>query len=731
MHRLRVLVPLALAACAAAPLPAPKPPPAPVAAAPARPPAPVPPVARREPRPVTIHGETLPDDYAWLRQKGTPEVEAYLHAELAHAKAVMAPTQALQERLYAELKGRLRETDMGVPYRDGAYLYYSRTEAGKQYPIFCRRKAGPGKVGTEAPEEIVLDQNVLAAGKSFLSIGPRAVSPDGQRFAYATDETGFRQYTLHVKDLATGATGPEAVERVTSLAWAADSRTLFYVVEHPVSKRSYQLYRHVVGQAKDALVLEEKDERFELGLGVTHDRKYVIVGASSHTTSEVRFVAAATPTAPLRLVAPREQDHEYDLDHRDGRFYIRTNAGGRNFRIVTAPVADPSRRRWKELVPHRDAVMVEDLLVFRGFFVLSEREGGVPHVRVVPHGAKGFAASHRIESPEPVHAVFLKDNREFDAKVIRFSYLSPVTSESVFDYDTATRERKLLKQVEVPGFDPSRYVVELSAATAADGVKVPFWTLRRKDVAADGTAAGLLYGYGSYGSSMTPAFNPNVFSLVDRGVVYAVAWIRGGGELGKAWHDAGRMAAKQNTFGDFIAVAEALQASRAVARDRLAIQGGSAGGLLMGAVVNQRPELFRAVVAQVPFVDVLNSMLDESLPLTVGEFEEWGNPKVEAEYRVMRRYSPYDNVAAKAYPAMLVKSSYNDSQVMYWEPAKWVARLRATKTDANPLLLHMNMDAAGHGGKSGRYDRLREVAFDQAFVLWQLGVEPVAVPWGG
>ncbi|MFT3917359.1 MAG: S9 family peptidase [Anaeromyxobacteraceae bacterium] len=723
MRRPLSILAFALAACAAAPVAPPKPAPA-AAAVPARPPAPVAPIARKEAHPVAIHGETLPDDYFWLRRKGTPEVEAYLTAELAYAKAVMAPTVALQERLYAELKGRIRETDTSVPYREGGYLYYGRTEAGKQYPIFCRRN------GTmEAPEEVVLDQNALAEGKTFLSVGGRVVSPDATKLAYLTDETGFRQYTLHVKDLATGKIGPEAVERVTSVAWAADSRTLFYVVEHPQTKRSYQLFRHVLGQAKDALVYEEPDERFELGVGVTTDKKYLVVGSGSHTTSELRVLSTATPAAALRVVAPREQDHQYDLDHRDGVFYVRTNSGGRNFRLVTAPAKDPARKNWKELVPHRPAVMLADVTVFRDFYVLAEREGGVPQLRIVPFGKAGLAGGHRIELPEPVHAISLRENREFDTKVLRFGYQSPITPESVFDYEVATRARKLLKQVEVPGFDPSRYVVELASARAADGVAVPYWTLRRKDVALDGKAAGLLYGYGSYGISMTPSFNSTVYSLVDRGVVYATAWIRGGGELGKPWHDAGRMANKRNTFTDFVAVAEALQATGAVAKDRLAMQGGSAGGLLMGAVVNLRPDLFRAVLAQVPFVDVLNTMLDESLPLTVGEFEEWGNPKKEAEYRVMRSYSPYDNVAAKAYPAMLVKSSYNDSQVMYWEPAKWVARLRATKTDANPLLFNINLDAAGHGGKSGRYDRLREVAFDQAFLLWQLGVEPVATPW--
>jgi oligopeptidase B len=679
-------------------------------------------MARVEPHPVAIHGEILPDDYAWLRNKGTPEVEAYLTAERDYALAIMRPTAALQERLYQEMVGRVQQTDADVPYREGVFLYYSRTEEGKQYPIHCRRKDVPG-----ATEQVLLDLNALAAGKAFLVVGEREPSPDGRRLAYTTDETGFRQYTLRLRDLDTGQDGPEAIERVTSLVWAADSRTLLYTVEHPVSKRSYQLWRHVAGQPKDLLLLEEQDERFNVEVRRTTDRRYLIVTSASLTSGELRVVPAATPAAPLRLVEPRQPDHLYDLDHRDGLFFIRTNSGGPNYRVVTAPATDPAQRRWKELVPHRPQVMVKGLSVFKDFYLLSEREGGVPHIRVAPFG-KG--EPHRIALPEPACAAFPKDNREFDARTVRFAYESPVTPASTYEYDWRTRERRLLKQVAVPGFDPTRYRVDVGAARAPDGTIVPYWALRLEAPPRPGPAPAVIYGYGAYGTSMEASFNSRVFSLVDRGVVWVTAYPRGGGELGKPWHDGGRMATKPNTFSDFIAVAEHLVVSGVTAADRLAAWGGSAGGLLMGAVANQRPDLFKAVVAVVPFVDVINSMLDETLPLTVAEFEEWGNPKVEAEYRVMRSYSPYDNVAAKDYPAMLVKTSYNDSQVMYWEPAKWVARLRATRTDSNPLVLHVNMDLAGHGGKSGRYDRLREVAFNAAFVLWQLGVEQVEVPAG-
>jgi oligopeptidase B len=409
------------------------------------------------------------------------------------------------------------------------------------------------------------------------------------------------------------------------------------------------------------------------------------------------------------------------VDHRDGTFYIRTNDKGRNFRLVTAPVSDPSRANWKEVLPHRDDVMLAGVSPFKDFFVAFEREGGVPHFRV--HDFR-TGESHRIEMPEPAYQASFSANREFETPTFRFAYQSPVTSPSVYEYDPATRQRTLLKQTAVlGGFDPSRYRVELTKATAADGVSVPVWMVYRKDLARDGKNPALLYAYGSYGASQNAGFSSNLFSLVDRGVVYAVAYIRGGGELGKKWHDDGRMMKKKNTFTDFIAAAEHLVAGRYTSKDRLAIMGGSAGGLLMGAVTNLRPDLFKVVVSYVPFVDVIHTMLDESLPLTVGEFEEWGNPKNADQYRYMLSYSPYDNLKPGAYPTMLVKTSYNDSQVMYWEPAKYVAKLRAVKTDTNPLLFHINMDPAGHGGKSGRYDRLRETAFDYAFLLWQLGVE--------
>ena len=677
-----------------------------------------PPTARKDPHVTRIHGETRVDDYYWLRNKGTPEVESYLKAELAYAQESMKPTEALQQKLYDEMLSRIQETDTDVPYREGGFLYYRRTQEGKQYSIYCRKKGS-----LDAPEEVILDVNQLAEGKQFMGVGARVISPDGNLLAFEYDEIGNWQLTLHIKDLRTGQLGPEAIPLIRNFVWAEDGKTLLYSVQHPQTERSYRIYRHVLGESKDTLLYEEKDERFEVMVTKSRDRQVLFLVSASLTTSEVRYLPADRPTAEMKLIAPREQDHEYYADHRPGEFWIRTNDKGRNFRLVVAEEKDPSRAHWREVVPHREDVMLEDVDLFQDFYVLLEREAGIVYLRVteVPSGK-----SHRIDFPEPAYLIRPDENREWNARLYRFSYQSPVASPSTYDYDPVTRERKLLKQVAtLGGYDPSRYRVELTQATAPDGVRVPMWLLHRKDLKLDGSNPALLYGYGSYGASMAAYFDSNRFSLVDRGMVYAVAYVRGGGELGKKWHDNGRMMKKRNTFTDFIAAAEQLTAAKYTSKDRLAIMGASAGGLLMGAVTNMRPDLFKVVIAQVPFVDVINTMSDESLPLTSGELEEWGNPKIEAEYRYIKSYSPYDNIEAKAYPTMLVESSYNDSQVMYWEPAKYVARLRARKTDGNPLLFRIHMDPAGHTGKTGLYNRLRDTAFEYAFLLWRLGVEKV------
>jgi len=673
-----------------------------------------PPAAKKVTKVETVHGEPWADDYFWLREKADPEVAAYLEAENAYTDAAMRPTEALQDALYKEMLGHIKETDLSVPYREGGYLYYSRTEEGKQYPIYCRKKGG-----LEAPEEVTLDLNELAKGQSFMAIGAYTVTDDGSLLAYTTDNTGFREYTLHVKDLRTGELRPETAEKTGSVVWANDGRTLFYTTDDP-AKRPYRLYRLRLGSpAPGDLLYEEKDELFRIGAGRSRSKAYIFMGSASLTTSEVRYIPADQPEAEWKVIAPRRHEHEYEVDHHGDRFYIRTNDKGRNFRLVWALVSDPRPESWTEVVAHRPDVMLEGLELFKNHYVLLERERGLPEFRVTDFRT---GASHSIESPEPTYSAFSGANAEFDTPVFRHTYQSLVTPNSVFDYDMDKRTAVLLKEQPVlGGFDRARYASERLFATAKDGVKVPISLVYKKGMKRDGAAPMLLTGYGSYGYPYPVMFSSNRLALLDRGVSFAIAHIRGGGEMGKAWHDQGRMMNKKNTFNDFIAAAEHLIAEKYTARDRLAIEGGSAGGLLMGAVTNMRPDLFKAVVSRVPFVDVINTMLDASLPLTAGEWEEWGDPRKKPDYDYMVSYSPYDQVAAQAYPALLVKTSFNDSQVMYWEPAKYVARLRTVKTDGNPLLLKTNM-AAGHGGASGRYDYLHEVAFDYAFILTQLGM---------
>jgi oligopeptidase B len=683
---------------------------------------PKPPAAKVIPRDVTVHGDRRVDNYFWLREKQNPEVAAYLEAENAYADAVMRGTEGLRDSLYKELLSHIKQTDLEVPYREGAFWYYKRTEEGKQYPIYCRKQGS-----LEAPEQIVLDLNELARGEKFMAIAVYSVSNDGHLLAYSTDNTGFRQYKLHVKDLRTGAQAEEVAEKTGSVAWATDNKTLFYTVED-AAKRQYRVYRHVIGSGKpDELIYEEKDERFNVGVHRTRSRKYIIMEVGSHTTSEARFLAADDPMGEFKLVNPRRQDHEYYVDDHGDQFLIRTNDMGRNFRLVTAAISDPGEKHWKEMVAHRPGVMLSEIDVFKDFYVRVEREDALPHLTIVDFKS---GATRRIEFPEPVYSASPNQNREYDTQLYRYGYQSMVTPSSVFDYDVSKHTSKLLKQVEVPGYELSRYKSERLWATAKDGTRVPISIVYRKDFVKDGTRPMFLTGYGSYGYPFPVAFNSNLLPLLDRGFLVALAHIRGGGDMGKPWHDAGRMFNKKNTFTDFIDCAESLIAGKYTSQEKLVVQGGSAGGLLMGAVANMRPDLFRIVVAKVPFVDVVNTMLDASLPLTVSEYEEWGNPNKVDEYKYIRSYSPYDNLEKKAYPTMLVKTSFNDSQVMYHEPAKYVAKLRTLKTDDNLLVLKTNM-AAGHGGSSGRYDYLKEIAFDYAFILSQLGMEkPAAVQAG-
>ena len=677
---------------------------------------PSPPVAKKIPHVTEINGHKLTDNYFWLREKTNPEVRAYLEAENVYTDAVMKPTEAFQKKLYDEMLSRVKETDVDVPYREGDFFYYIRTEAGKQYPIRCRKR-----ITADASEEVLLDVNELAKGQAFMTVQAFAVSEDGNLLAYSYDNTGYRQFNLAVKDLRTGQTFTDHAERVGSVVWANDNRTIFYTQEDAVSKRQYRLYRHTVGSTDpDTVVYEEPDEKFTVRAFKTRSEAYIVMELRSHTTSEARYIPARDPTAEWKTVEARKQGVEYYIDNNADSFYIRANDMGRNFRLVTAPVADPGSKNWHEVMAHNPAIMIDHMDLFKNFLVLYERENGLPQIRVVD---LRNGHSRRLSFPEPAYDVSPYTNRVYDTTEFRYAYESPITPASVFSYDMETGTSQLLKQKEVPGgYDRSKYDVEQIYTVASDGAKIPVSVLHLKGAKLDGTGPLYLYGYGSYGYSLDMFFNSNIFSLVDRGVVYAVAHIRGGGEMGKAWHDAGRMMNKKNTFTDFIAVAEDLTKRGYGSKDRLLIEGASAGGLLMGAVLNMRPDLFHAAVVKVPFVDVMNTMLDESLPLTVGEFEEWGNPKEKAAFDYMITYSPYDNVQGKSYPNMLVKTSFNDSQVMYWEPAKYVAKMRATRTDHNTLIFKTNLSPAGHGGASGRYDRLHEAAFDYSYILGQMGI---------
>ncbi|HLW54708.1 MAG TPA: S9 family peptidase [Candidatus Angelobacter sp.] len=679
---------------------------------------PAPPVAKKVHTENRINGGDLVDDYAWLRNKSNPEVAQYLESENAYTDSIMKPTEALQQKLYDEMISHIKETDVNVPWKYGDYFYNSRWEKGLQYPIYFRKKGS-----LEAPEAVTLDMNELAKGEKFMSLGAYDPSDDANLLAYTTDNTGFRQYHLHIRDLRTGKDLPETAARVGSLAWCNDNQTLFYTVEDEQTKRQYRLYRHKVGTdtAKDNLIYEEKDERFTVGVEKSRSGKYLLLEIGSHTTSEMRYLDASAPGGEWKVIAARQQDIEYYADHLGDNFYIRTNDKGRNFRLVSAPVNAPGKDNWKEVVPYRADVMLSDFEPFQDFYVLVERENGLPELTVV---SLATGEKKRIAYTEPVYLVAAQINREYKTKLFRYSYQSLVTPASVFDYDVEKHTSALLKQTEVPGgYDASKYKSERLWAVAKDGAKVPISVVYRKDLRkADGSNPLYVYGYGSYGINVPDTFGSGRISMLDRGVVMAYVHIRGGGEMGKAWHDAGRMMNKMNTFTDFIACTEYLVANKYGARDKVAIEGGSAGGLLMGAVTNLRPDLFKVVVSHVPFVDVMNTMLDASLPLTVGEYEEWGNPNEKKAYDYMLQYSPYDNLKKTAYPAILVKTSFNDSQVMYWEPAKYTAKLRTLKTDGNVLLLKTNM-AGGHGGSSGRYDRVKEAAFDYAFMLTQLGVE--------
>jgi oligopeptidase B len=681
---------------------------------------PKPPVAACKDHVQTWHGAQVNDPYFWMREKGTPEVVRYLEAENAYTAAMTAEQKPFAEALYAEMLGRIKQTDLSVPVRNGAYYYYSRTVEGLQYPIRCRKPAtAEGRFDDKAAEQVLLDQNEMAKGLKFLSVGAFSVSDDDGKLLFTTDTTGFRQYKLYCKELATGKVDGPLAERVTSVTWAADNTNVFYVTEDAVSKRPDTLWRTRLGGVPEK-VYEEKDRLFTIGIGRTKDKKLVTLEIDSTDTWEVRIGNASTPAAELRSVLPRTKGHKYSIEHRDGVLFIRTNKDAKNFRLVSAPVSDPSPEKWTSILEHRKDVLLSGVELFRDFLVVTEKSEGLNRIRVY-----GFANKQwrDIAFPEPVYSVFPGGTPEFTSTLFRYNYQSFVTPSSVYDYDMTSGAATLLKRTEVlGGYDPSLYVSERLWAPARDGVKVPISIVYRKDRARDGKAALLLYGYGSYGFGNSPGFDSNRLSLLNRGVAFAMAHIRGGNEMGEGWHDDGMLMNKKNTFFDFIDCAEYLVKEKWTNKGRLVIEGGSAGGLLMGAVTNFRPDLFKAVHAAVPFVDVMNTMMDATLPLTVGEYLEWGNPNEKKAFDYMMSYSPYDNLAKKAYPAILVTTSYNDSQVMYWEPAKYVAKLRTVKTDHNELLLKCKMDPAGHGGASGRYDVLKDKAFEYAWMLRQVGI---------
>lgn len=682
-------------------------------------PLPAPPVAAKKPHEVRApHGAVRQDEYYWLRDdsREDPEMLAYLQAENAYTDAAMAPLEGLKEKLYQELIGRVKQDDSSVPYLEDGYWYYVRYETGKEYPIHARRKGSMG-----APEEVLFDVNVMAEGKNFFQLANYEVSEDGRLVAWAEDAVGRRQYVLKVKNLETGEVYPDAITGASaSLMWADDNRTLYYVENDPETLLTKRVKAHVLGTQADAdrLVYEEKDDTFYMGIGRTRSDKYLCIGVESTVSSEMRCTEAANP-GEWKVLAPRQRDHEYSADHYSGRWVITTNREAQNFRIMTLADGQPwgDHRLWQELVPHSPDVLISGTELFDGFIAIQERSGGLDRVRILhDDGREEF-----VGADENVYAMFLSVNAEPETEWLRYTYTSPTTPASTFELNVKTGERRLLKEQPVPGYDKSKYVAERIWATARDGTRIPVTVLHRKDFRRDGTAALYQYAYGSYGSSTSPSFNGNVISLVDRGAVYAIAHIRGGQEMGRQWYEDGKLLKKVNTFTDFIDVTDFLVAEGYAAPDRVAAMGGSAGGLLMGAVVNMAPEKYRAIIAHVPFVDVVTTMLDESIPLTTNEYDEWGNPADPVYYEYMLSYSPYDNVERKDYPAMLVTTGLWDSQVQYFEPAKWVARLRDRKTDNNPLLFRINMEA-GHGGKSGRFQRYRERAEEYAFVLQQLGL---------
>jgi len=675
-------------------------------------------MVKKIPTKLEKHGHVQVDDYYWLRDRENPEVIKYLTEENDYAAKEMAHTRAFEEKLFAEIKGRFKQTDMSVPYKREDYFYYTRYEEGKEYPIYARKRDS-----LDAPEEIMLNANTLAEGHEFFSIGGSTVSAGQDVLAYAVDTQGRRIYTAYLKDLTTGEMLPDVLVNVTeNLTWANDNKTLFYGKQDETTLRQYQIYRHILGTdpAQDQLVYQEDDETFVAYIFKTKSKKFLMIVASHTNSQEYRYLEADQPFGDFKIFLPREREHEYHVDHFQDRFIIRTNHQAKNFRLMWTPLEKPGRENWQEIIAHRNDVYVGDFDLFQEYLVLEERARGLTQIRVMPWAG---GAGYYLEFDEPAYRANLNVNLQFDTSMLRFEYTSMKTPLSIYDYNMAARSKTLLKREEVlGGFDPENYAIERLYALATDGTLTPLSILYRKGLNKDGGNPLLLYGYGAYGLSIDASFASPRLSLVDRGFVFAIAHVRGGQEIGRQWYEEGKLLKKKNTFTDFVACAEFLISEKFTSPERLFAMGRSAGGLLMGAVSNARPDLFKGIVAEVPFVDVITTMLDSSIPLTTGEYDEWGDPNQRESYDYMLSYSPYDNVERKAYPAMLITGGLHDSQVQYWEPAKWAAKLRELKTDKNRLLLKTNMDA-GHGGASGRFRRHHETAFSYAFLLDLAGIE--------
>lgn len=676
-----------------------------------------PPVAKKIKKELTFHGHTRIDNYYWLNERDNPEVIEYLKAENEYKEAVMKHTEEFQKKLYDEIIGRIKQTDVSVPYKLQGYYYYNRFEEGGEYPIHCRKKGS-----LEAEEEILLNVNEMAKGYSYYHVTGLSVSSDNNLISYGVDTVSRRKYTIHFKNLKTGEILSDEIPNTTGrAAWANDNKTVFYATKDE-TLRPYKIMKHVLGTnvSEDKEVFHEKDVTFNTFVRKSKSRKYLLIGSYHTLSSEFRFLDANNPDGKFKIIQPREKDLEYSVAHYKDKFYIRTNYKAKNFRLMETPITKTSKDNWKEVIPHREDILLQDFEVFKDFLVVNERKDGLPHLRIIRWDKKD---GHYLDFGEETYTAYISMNPEFDTDLLRYRYSSLTTPNSTFDYNMNTREKKLLKQQEVVGdFDPKNYKAERLYATARDGTKVPISLVYRKGLEKNGKNPLLLYGYGSYGASMNPSFSSVRLSLLDRGFVYAIAHIRGGQEMGRQWYEDGKLLKKKNTFTDFIDCAEHLIAEKFTNPKKLFAMGGSAGGLLIGVVVNIRPDLFKGVIAAVPWVDVVTTMLDSSVPLTTSEYDEWGDPNKKEYYDYMLSYSPYDNVEAKDYPAMLVTTGLHDSQVQYFEPAKWVARIRTLKTDKNILILDTDMES-GHGGTSGRFKRYKRTVLEYAFILDLIGIK--------